>query len=67
MIFMIQHAHRMHNLNMTIALRAGALRELCVTLVRVKEVVCREARSVYATAGGTAAAPGVVASAVDVE
>jgi hypothetical protein len=46
---------------------AGALRELCVELVRGNEVAFLEAISVNATAGGTAAIPGVVAPTADVE
>jgi hypothetical protein len=49
------------------AFRAGALRELCVELVRGNEVAFLEAISVNATAGGTAATPGMVAPTADVE
>jgi hypothetical protein len=49
------------------AFQAGALPELCGTLVRRNEVVYQEATSAYATAGGTAARPGAVVPTVDAE
>jgi hypothetical protein len=45
----------------------GALRELGVALVKLNDVVYREALHVYATAGGTAARAGATVPTVDPE
>lgn len=50
----------------TSAFKAGALRELSVALVRGNAIVYREALTVYATAGGTAALAGATVPSADV-
>jgi hypothetical protein len=49
------------------AFRATALREVSVALTRRNEIVYREALSMYATAGGTAATAGAAVPTVDCE